>query len=194
MDQHTPSVWVRRFLPLIRHGGRVLDLAAGAGRHTRLFLDMGFTVTAVDRDIAGLRALAGGKCEIRAIDLEAGLETGVPDDALRPLGGGYDGIVVTNYLHRPLFASIAAALAPKGVVIYETFAIGNERFGRPRNPDFLLRPGELIEAFAALTIVAFEEGEVSLPRPSVIQRIAAIAGPLGRLPDAVSLNHGTVSA
>jgi hypothetical protein len=100
---------------------------------------------------------------------------------------------VTNYLHRPLFAPIVAALAQGGVVIYETFAIGNERFGRPRNPDFLLRPGELIEAFAALTIVAFEAGEVSLPRPSVTQRIAAIAGPLGRLPDAVSLNPAATS-
>ncbi len=190
MEPHTPSAWVRRFLPLIRKGGRVLDLAAGAGRHTRLLLDMGFSVTAVDRDIAGLRPLAGDKCDIRAIDLEAG----PPAGALAPLGGDYDGIVVTNYLHRPLFASIAAALAPGGVVIYETFAIGNERFGRPRNPDFLLRPGELLHAFAALTIVAFEAGEVSLPRPSVIQRIAAIAGPLGRLPEAVSLDHRTVSA
>jgi len=182
MVEHTSSAWVQRFLPLIREGGRVLDLAAGTGRHTRLILDMGFSVTAVDRDIVGLRPLAGGKCEIRAIDLEAD----TPGSALAPLGT-YDGIVVTNYLHRPLFSSIAAALAPKGVLIYETFAIGNERFGRPRNPDFLLRPGELIDAFAALTIVAFEAGEVSLPRPSVIQRIAAIAGPLGRLPDAVGL-------
>ncbi len=179
MDQPAPSVWVQRFAPLIRPGGRVLDLAAGGGRHTRLMLDMGFRVTAVDRDIAGLRQLAGGRCEIHAIDLEAG-----PGNALGPLGGGYDGIVVTNYLHRPLFATIAAALAPNGVLIYETFAIGNERFGRPRNPDFLLHPGELIEAFAALTTIAFEQGEVTLPRPSVIQRIAAVAGPLGRLPEA----------
>jgi hypothetical protein len=89
---------------------------------------------------------------------------------------------VANYLHRPLFAAIAAALAPDGVVIYETFAEGNERFGRPRNPDFLLRRGELLDVFAALTIVAFEQGEVTLPRPAVIQRLAALAGPLGRLP------------
>jgi SAM-dependent methyltransferase len=176
MDQDTPSAWVRRFVPLIRQGGRVLDLAAGGGRHTRLLLDMGFTVVAVDRDIAGLRPLAGDKCEIRAIDLEAGTPW--------PPGGGFDGIVVTNYLHRPLFAPIAAALAPGGVLIYETFALGNERLGRPRNPNFLLRPGELIEAFAALTIVAFEAGEVTRPRPAFIQRIAALAGPLSRLPEA----------
>jgi SAM-dependent methyltransferase len=190
MDQPAPSAWVRRFAPLIRQGGRVLDLAAGAGRHTRLLLDMGFRVTAVDRDIEGLRPLSGDKCEIHAIDLE----TGAPESALGGLGDGYDGIVVANYLYRPLFASIAAALAPNGVLIYETFAAGNERFGRPHNPDFLLRPGELLEAFATLTILAFEQGEVTLPRPCVIQRIATRAGRLGRLPEAVDLNHGAVSA
>jgi SAM-dependent methyltransferase len=192
MDQDAPSVWVRRFVPLIRSGGRVLDLAAGAGRHTRLLLDMGFVVTAVDHDIARLRPLAGTKCEIREIDLEAGVETGASASALGPLGAGYDAIVVTNYLHRPLFAPIAAALAPAGVLIYETFAVGNERFGRPRNPDFLLRPGELIAAFAGLTIVAFEQGEVGLPRPAFIQRIAALAGPLGRLPPVPDLSYDAV--
>ncbi len=186
MDQDTLSAWVRRFVPLIRPGGRVLDLAAGAGRHTRLLLDMGFCVTCVDRNIEGLRPFAGDRCEIRAIDLEAG----APERVLGALGL-YDGIVVTNYLYRPLFASIAAALMPNGVLIYETFAVGNERFGRPRNPDFLLRRGELIDAFAALTVVGFEEGEVTLPRPSVIQRIAAIAGPLGKLPAAFDLDTGS---
>jgi SAM-dependent methyltransferase len=189
MDQLPPSAWVRRFASLIGPGGRVLDLAAGAGRHTRLLLDMGFRVTAVDREIAALRPLAGDQCNIREIDLE----TGPPESALAPLGGDYDGIVVTNYLHRPLFASIAAALAPGGALIYETFAIGNERFGRPRNPGFLLRPGELLEAFATLTILAFEQGEVIRPRPAVIQRIAAASRPLGRLPEAVDLDHGVVS-
>ena len=174
MDKSQASAWVRRFVPLIRPGGGVLDLAAGAGRHTRLLVDMGFRVTAVDRDIAALQGLVGDRCDIRAVDLESG--------APWPLGAGYDGIVVTNYLHRPLFAPIAAALAPGGVVIYETFAVGNERFGRPKNPGFLLRPGELLRAFAALTCVAFEQGEVNLPRPAIIQRIAAVAGPLGRLP------------
>jgi SAM-dependent methyltransferase len=158
----------------------VLDLAAGGGRHTRLLLDMGFSVTAVDRDVAGLQQLAGGRCDIQQRDLET--------DAPWELGEGYDGIVVTNYLHRPLLAPITTALAPGGVVIYETFALGNERFGRPRNPDFLLRPGELLGAFAALTIAAYEQGEVKRPRPAVIQRIAAINGPLGRLPEAVVLD------
>src|SRR5205823_10697442 len=134
---------------------------------------------AVDRDIEGLRPLIGQNCQIRAIDLE----TGAPGSALTPLDGDYDGVVVTNYLHRPLFASIAAALAPGGLLIYETFAIGNERFGRPRNADFLLRPGELLQAFAGLTVVAFEQGEANLPRPAVIQRLAAINGPLGKLPE-----------
>lgn len=152
----------------------MLDLAAGSGRHTRLLLDRGFHVHAVDLDIAALRVLAGPRCTIGAIDLE----TGEP----WRLGGDYDGIVVTNYLHRPLLPAIAAALAPGGTVIYETFAEGNERFGRPRNPDFLLRPGALLEAFAALSVVGFEQGEVALPRPAVVQRIAAINGPIGQLP------------
>ena len=173
--EHAASVWVRRFAPLIRPGGHVLDLAAGAGRHTRLLLDMGFSVTAVDRNVEALRPLAGARCSVQEIDLESG--------AGWPLGGGYDGIVVTNYLHRPLFPVLAEALAPGGVVIYETFAVGNERLGRPSNPDFLLRIGELLEVFAALTVIAFEQGEVAVPRPAVIQRIAAIAGPLGRLPE-----------
>jgi SAM-dependent methyltransferase len=176
-----PSVWVRRFLPLIRRGGRVLDLAAGDGRHSRLLCDNGFAVCAVDRDVSALLVLAGPRCEVRQIDLE----TGAP----WALGGGYDGIVVTNYLYRPLLPAIARALATDGILIYETFALGNERLGRPRNPGFLLRPGELFEAFAMLTVIAFEQGEVAVPRPAVIQRIAAVAGPLGQLPDGLGLDR-----
>jgi SAM-dependent methyltransferase len=184
MDQHIPSAWVLRFAPLIRHGGRMLDLAAGGGRHTKLLLDMGL-VTAVDRDVSGLDSLAGSRCDIRQIDLETG--------EAWELGGDWDGIVVTHYLHRPLLAPIAAALAPDGVLIYETFAAGNERFGRPRNPDFLLRPGELLQAFAELTIVAFEQGEVARPRPAMIQRIAAVNGPLTVLPEAANLDKPPAS-
>ena len=170
-----PSVWVNRFLPLIKPGGLVLDLAAGSGRHVRLLRDRGFAVRAVDRDITALLAFAGPCCEVRRIDLETDR---------RQLGDDYDGIIVTNYLHRPLLPAIARALAPGGVLIYETFARGNERFGRPRNPDFLLRPGELLEAFTTLTVVAFEQGEVSVPHPAVIQRLAAVLGPMGPLPEA----------
>lgn len=181
-----PSAWVRRFALLIRRGGHVLDLAAGGGRHTRLLLDMGFRVTAVDRDISALQQLASDAgCDVRALDLE----TGAP----WPLGSGHDGIVVTNYLHRPLLPLVTAALAPGGVLIYETFMAGNERFGRPRNPDFLLEPGELLRAFQGLTIVAFEAGEVSRPRPAVIQRIAAVNGPVGRLPPPVDLDKPAAS-
>src|SRR5439155_16091253 len=165
-----PSAWVRRFLPLIRPGGRVLDLAAGSGRHSRLLCDNGFAVCAVDRDVSALLVLAGPRCEVRQINLET--------DPLPPIGGGYDGIVVTNYLYRPLLPVITNALAPDGGLIYETFALGNGRLGRPRNPDFLLHPGELLKAFAMLTVIAFEQGEVTMPRPAVIQRIAAVAGPL----------------
>ena len=177
-----PSVWVNRFLPLIKPGGLVLDLAAGSGRHVRLLRDCGFAVRAVDRDTTALLAFAGPCCEVRRIDLET--------DDRRQLGDDYDGIIVTNYLHRPLLPAIARALAPGGVLIYETFARGNERFGRPRDPDFLLRPSELLEAFTTLTVVAFEQGEVSVPRPAVIQRLAAVFGPTGPLPKIRSIAPG----
>ena len=119
-----PSAWVRRFLPLVAPGGRVLDLAANQGRHTRLLVEGGFEVVAADRDVAPLTARFGAepRCQIVEIDLENG----------QPwrLGGGYDGIAVSLYLHRPLLSDLAGALAPGGVLIYETFMRGNERFGR----------------------------------------------------------------
>ena len=170
-----PSIWVNRFLPLIKPGGLVLDVAAGSGRHVRLLRDRGFAVCAVDRDTTALLAFTGPRCEVRRIDLET-------DDSSQ-LGDDYDGIIVTNYLHRPLLPAIARALAPGGVLIYETFARGNESFGRPASPDFLLSPGELLDAFENLTVVAFEQGQVSVPRPAVIQRLAAVLGPMGPLPE-----------
>jgi SAM-dependent methyltransferase len=155
----------------------VLDLAAGGGRHTALLKDRSCRVLAVDRDTSMLaRRFAGDpNVEIRSLDLEDG----------RPwqLGRGFDGIVVTNYFHRPLFAPMIDALAPGGALLYETFMLGNEKFGRPSNPDFLLKPGELLAAFgSALTVVAFEQGIVDVPRPAALQRIAAVKGPVGPLP------------
>lgn len=179
IDSPPPSAWVKRFLPLVAPGGRVLDLAAGRGRHVRLLREAGLSVVAVDRDVTALRPLASPGCMVREVDLERGEPW--------PLGGGYHGIVATNYLFRPLLPAIAAALAPGGIVIYETFMEGSERFGRPRNPDFLLRPGELLAAFAGLGVIAFEQGEVCHPRPAVLQRIAAINGAPGRLPDPLEL-------
>lgn len=172
-----PSLWVSRFMPLIRKGGRVLDVAAGSGRHTRLLLKARYHVVAADRDINALRATFADRsgCEIIGLDLE--------DGAPWRLGGGFDGIVVANYLHRPLFPDLIAALSPGGVLIYETFMRGNEKFGRPSNPDFLLRPGELLEAFSReLTVLAFEQGIVAAPRPAAIQRVAAVKGEAGDLP------------
>ena len=163
-----PSPWVRRFAALCRPG-TALDLAAGGGRHTRLLLEAGHKVIAVDRDVAGLVPLTGPRLEI----LQADLEDGSP----WPLGTRrVDLIVVTNYLHRPLFAPLIAALAPSGLLVYETFAAGNERFGKPSNPDFLLQPGELLDRVRPqLRVLAYEDLEVAEPRPAMVQRIAARA-------------------
>jgi SAM-dependent methyltransferase len=159
------SPWVRRFAPLVPRGGPVLDVACGEGRHCRLFLDLGHPVTGIDRDVADTRA---DRAELIQADMESG--------ASWPLAGRrFAGIVVTNYLWRPLLPTIRASLATDGVLIYETFAHGNEAFGRPRNPDFLLAPGELLDACAGLTIVDYQHG-ISGGR-AVIQRICAVNGP-----------------
>lgn len=164
-----PSEWVKRFCGLIRPGGRVLDLACGRGRHAKLLRGLGYAVVALDRDADALRALGEGIEPVQA-DVESGPWPFAPRS--------FDGIVVANYLHRPLFPSIREALAEDGVLIYETFAAGNERHGRPANPDFLLQPDELLRQCRPLDTVAFEQGYVSRPRPAVVQRICAIRGQL----------------
>ena len=163
-----PSAWVRRFAPLVPAAGAVLDLACGGGRHSRLFLAAGHPVTAIDLDITGLADLAGQDgLEAIAADLEDGRPF--------PLAGRrFAGVVVTNYLHRPLLPALVDAVAPGGLLIYETFARGNERFGRPSNPAFLLAPGELLEALrGALRILAYEDLVVEEPKPAAVQRICA---------------------
>ena len=163
-----PSAWVVRWADRIPAGGRVLDVACGNGRHARYFAARGCPVDAVDRDAATLAGLAG----IRGVTArEADIEGG-PWPYEEQL---FSGIIVTNYLHRPLFAHLLAGLAPGGVLIYETFAAGNERYGRPSNPAFLLKPGELQEVVRGrLQVVAFEDLYVADPKPAMIQRLCAI--------------------
>ena len=161
-----PSAWVTRWAALIARGP-VLDVACGAGRHAVLFANKALEVVAVDRDpqqIPGVRFV------------QADLENGrwpFADER-------FAAIVVTNYLHRPLFAQLEAALAEEGLLIYETFMVGNEKYGKPSNPAFLLEPGELLQAFRGLTPIAFEQGYVETPKPAVIQRLCARRGHIGR--------------
>jgi len=155
-----PSAWVTRWAPLIPQG-TVLDLACGSGRHARFLARLGYSVTAVDREPQVIES-------VRFI--QADLEDGSP----WPLPGErFQGIVVTNYLHRPLFPVLADSLAPGGALLYETFMLGNERYGRPSNPAFLLRPGELWQAFGGLHVIAFEQGTVAAPKAAMMQRLCA---------------------
>ncbi len=167
-DLTRPSPWVVRFAGLVPAGGVVLDLACGGGRHSRFFLERGHPITAVDADVAGMADLKGrGDVELILADLEHGPW---PFDRQT-----FPGVVVTNFLWRPVLPLIVGAVAPGGALIYETFARGNERFGRPSNPDFLLTDGELLEAVhGQLGVVAYECLEVTEPKPAVVQRIAAV--------------------
>lgn len=168
-----PSDWLLRWAHLLPAGGTVLDLACGRGRHVRWLAGRGFRVAALDRDadaVNPLQAIA----EVLVADIENGPW---------PLAGRrFDGVLVTNYLWRPLLPAIVEAVAPGGVLLYETFAIGNETLGRPSRPDFLLKPGELLHATDGLAVVAYECGRLDAP-PRFVQRIAATrdpAGPVGR--------------
>jgi SAM-dependent methyltransferase len=163
------SAWVTRFAPLLQPGGAVLDVACGAGRHTRLFLDRGHAVTAIDVDVSGLDDLRlNPRLEIVEADLEQGPPWPLP-------GRRFGAVIVTNYLWRPLLPRLLDAVGEGGVLLYETFARGNEAYGRPSNPDFLLAPGELLEAVRGrLQVVAYEHGYLERPRPAVKQRLCAV--------------------
>ena len=148
--------------------GPVLDLASGGGRHSLLFLQKGIPVVAVDREPQ----------VIPGVDfVQADLEGGPWPFA----GRRFAAIVVTNYLHRPLFPVLAESLEEGGVLVYETFMAGTEKFGRPSNPAFLLKPGVLLAAFTALTPLAFEQGCVERPKPAMVQRLCARKGDLGEV-------------
>jgi SAM-dependent methyltransferase len=184
MHTSTPdaSLWVRRFAAGVP-AGEVLDLACGSGRHARLFAALGHPVVALDRDPQALALAAGAGIVTLEIDLEQ-------EGARWPFGAGrFAGIVVTNYLHRPLLRDLVKSLAPNGVLIYETFALGNEVFGKPSNPAFLLRPGELLDVAAqgGLCVLAYEDGVVTQPKPARVQRLCA-AGP-AFLQTEVKLDH-----
>jgi SAM-dependent methyltransferase len=160
-----PSPWVQRFAAGIRPGGAVLDVACGSGRHARWLARMGFEVDAVDRAPEFFDSPPPGVTLLGA-DIEGG--------AWPYAGRKFDAVCVTNYLHRPLLPILVASLEPGGLLIYETFARGNERFGRPSNPDYLLAPGELLEAVRGrLRVVAYEDLVVDEPRPAALQRICA---------------------
>ena len=161
-----PSPWIVRHAPLLRPGAAVLDVACGEGRHVRWLHQRGYKVFAVDRNadaLAGLQALA----EVRVADLEAGPW---------PYGDQtFDAVIVTHYLWRPLLPRIVQAVGPGGFLLYETFSLGQASLGRPSNPEFLLRPGELLDAVRpTLRVLAFEDGFVDGPRPAYVQRIAAV--------------------
>ena len=174
MLQHgigSPSRWVERWAALIPAGGRVLDVACGGGRHAHWLAARGHAVDAVDRDAAGIASLA----DVPGVHP---LCADIENDRWPYEAGVYAAVIVINYLHRPLFPELLRALAEGGVLIYETFAIGNERYGRPSNPQFLLQPGELLDVVRGqLRVVAYEDIYSDDPKPALLQRICAVKCP-----------------
>jgi SAM-dependent methyltransferase len=159
-----PSAWIQRWSHLVPAGGAVLDVACGHGRHLRWFAGRGHPVTGVDRSAEAIAAVAGVGRAVQA-DIENGPW---PFTSER-----FDAVVVTNYLWRALLPTLVDSVADGGVLIYETFAIGNESVGKPSRPDFLLQPGELLRACAGLHVVAYEDGFCDHPE-RFVQRIAAL--------------------
>jgi len=162
------SPWVARFAPLAK-AGEALDLACGSGRHTRLLAARGMRVVALDRNAELLGPLEGPNVLTLQHDLEA-------EGAVWPFAPGrFALVVVTNYLHRPLFPQLVASLRPDGILVYDTFAQGNQKYGKPSNPDFLLAPGELLDLAreGGLQVLAYEDGHVDRPHPAQVQRLCA---------------------
>lgn len=165
--QETPSAWIVKFAPLIKSQGRILDLACGDGRHAEWLAQQGYQVDAIDYNpLATANLQHINNIYVSTIDLETSENP--------PFARSYDGIIVSHYLYRPLLNTLAKILNPSGILIYETFMVGNARFGKPSNPDFLLMPDELLNIYSGiLTVIAFEQGEVNEPKPAMMQRICA---------------------
>ncbi|MEI8303643.1 MAG: methyltransferase domain-containing protein [Burkholderiales bacterium] len=172
-SQGTPSPWLARWMAVLPAGARVLDLACGQGRHVSAALALGARVTGIDRDAEALARLPAGADRVQA-DLE-----GAPWPAALAPQAAWDAILVANYLFRPRLDLLPACLAPGGLLVYETFAQGNERYGRPRNPDFLLRPAELLALCerAGLVVLAYENGWLPRGSGALVQRVAAVRPP-----------------
>lgn len=175
LDPHAlaaPSPWVARWAAELPPGASVLDVACGSGRHVRWLAARGLRLTGIDRDAAALSGLSG-IAETIVADVEGGPWP-------LPAGATFDAVVVTNYLHRPLWPHLVAAVAPGGRLIYETFAVGNETVGKPSNPAFLLAPGELLDAVRGqLRVIGYEDGFVASPRDAYVQRVCAVRQPAG---------------
>jgi SAM-dependent methyltransferase len=168
---------VTRWAAWLPSGSTVLDLACGSGRHLRWLATRGLRVTGVDRDAQALQGLKdvqapAGPAELLVADVE--------NDPWPLHGRQFDAVVVTNYLWRPLLPAIVGSVAPAGLLIYETFASGHERYGRPSRPDFLLQPGELLQAAQGLRVLAYEDGYLDHP-PRLVQRICARREPVTEL-------------
>jgi len=166
-----PSAWVKRWSHLIKPHGTVLDVACGYGRHAYYFAQKNHYITLIDRSQEAIESIAieAPICEKVVADIE--------NQPWPLIGRQFDAVVVTNYLWRPLMPTLLASLATGGVLIYETFAVGNETVGKPTRPDFLLRSGELLEVCKNLHVVGFENGftEAALEQtPRFVQRIAAV--------------------
>ena len=159
-----PSAWVQRWAHLIQPNSQVLDVACGRGRHMRFLASLGHRLTGIDRDPEAITTVASLGEAVQA-DIENG-PWPLPERT-------FDAVIVTNYLWRPLMPHILASLAPEGVLIYETFAAGNESVGKPSRPDFLLKPGELLSLCQGLHIVAYEDGFLDSPE-RFVQRIVAV--------------------